>query len=63
MSCRRTEFLDDAARDGMATNVMDVKQTGFAWGPVRDMEEWFVERPDLFVKRPHDHLGCDMGVA
>jgi hypothetical protein len=23
------------------------------------MKDWYAERPDLFVKRPYDHPGCD----
>jgi hypothetical protein len=23
------------------------------------MKNWYAERPELFVKRPYDHPGCD----
>ena len=38
MSFRSTEFIDDAARDNQATNDLEIKETGFAWGQIRDME-------------------------
>jgi hypothetical protein len=41
MSFRSTEFIDDAARDNMATNTLEIAQTGFAWGQLRDMEAWY----------------------
>ena len=41
ISFRSTEFIDDAARDNQATNVLEIKETGFAWGQIRDMEEWY----------------------
>lgn len=41
MSFRSTEFIDDAARDNQATNAMEIAQTGFAWGQIRDMEAWY----------------------
>lgn len=27
--------------------------------PIQAMKVWYAERPDLFVKRPYDHPGCD----
>lgn len=43
MSLRSTEFIDDAARDNRATNTLEIKETGFAWGQIRDMENWFAQ--------------------
>ncbi|HEY1131479.1 MAG TPA: calcium-binding protein, partial [Roseateles sp.] len=43
MSFRSTEFIDDSARDNQATNALEIKETGFAWGQVRDMEAWYQE--------------------
>ena len=31
MCFRSTEFVDDAARDNVATNTLEIKGTGFAW--------------------------------
>lgn len=41
MSFRSTEFIDDAARDNMATNTLEIAETGFAWGQLRDMVTWY----------------------
>lgn len=41
MSFRSTEFIDDSARDNQATNTLEIKETGFAWGQLRDMEDWY----------------------
>jgi len=43
MSFRSTEFIDDAARDNQATNTFEIKDTGFAWGQLSDMESWYAE--------------------
>lgn len=41
MSMRSTEFIDDAARDNQATNTLEIKDHGFAFGQIADMEEWY----------------------
>lgn len=41
MSFRSTEFLDDAARDNAATNTLEVKDKGWAFGQIADMEDWY----------------------
>jgi len=41
LSFRSTEFIDDAARDNQATNVLEISKTGFAWGQIRDMQDWY----------------------
>ena len=46
MSFRSTEFIDDAARDNQATNALEVKDTGYAWGQIRDMEAWYQSLKD-----------------
>lgn len=28
--------------------------------PLQAMKDWYAKRPDLFVKRPYDHPGCDI---
>ncbi|MES9899660.1 MAG: hypothetical protein ABW148_11630 [Sedimenticola sp.] len=38
ISFRSTEFIDDAVRDSLATNQMEIFDTGFAWGQISDME-------------------------
>ena len=37
LSFRSTEFIDDAARDNAATNALEVKQFGWAFGQIADM--------------------------
>ncbi|MES2243538.1 MAG: hypothetical protein V4639_11735 [Pseudomonadota bacterium] len=41
MSFRSTEFIDDAARDSQATNSLEIKEKGWAFGQIDDMETWF----------------------
>jgi Ca2+-binding RTX toxin-like protein len=41
MSLRSTEFIDDAARDNQATNALEIAKYGFAFGQLRDMEDWY----------------------
>ncbi len=43
LSFRSTEFIDDAARDNKATNELEIKATGFAWGQIADMQAWYAE--------------------
>lgn len=40
---RSTEFADDAARDNQATNVMEVREFGWAIGQIADARKWFNE--------------------
>ncbi len=40
VSFRSTEFADDAARDDQATNVLEVKAFGWAFGQIADMKRW-----------------------
>ncbi|WP_374563902.1 calcium-binding protein [Ideonella sp.] len=44
MSCRSTEFIDDAVRDNKATNDLEIKATGFAVGQLADLEKWYAEK-------------------
>ena len=41
LSFRSTEFIDDAIRDNASTNKLEINNTGFAWGQIRDMEAWY----------------------
>ncbi|WP_137919079.1 hypothetical protein [Hydrogenophaga sp. 2FB] len=41
LSFRSTEFADDAARDNQATNTLEIKEHGWAFGQIADMEAWF----------------------
>ncbi len=41
ISFRSTEFIDDAVRDNRATNTFEIKEKGWAFGQISDMEKWF----------------------
>jgi Ca2+-binding RTX toxin-like protein len=41
LSFRSTEFADDAVRDSQATNSMEIKEKGWAFGQISDMESWY----------------------
>jgi Ca2+-binding RTX toxin-like protein len=43
LSIRSTEFVDDAARDSRATNELEIREKGFAFGQIADMKAWFDE--------------------
>ncbi|MBL0075975.1 MAG: hypothetical protein IPP41_08640 [Rhodocyclaceae bacterium] len=43
LSFRSTEFVDDSIRDSLATNTLELKDTGFAFGQLADMEAWYGE--------------------
>jgi Ca2+-binding RTX toxin-like protein len=40
LSFRSTEFADDAARDNQATNAMEIRPFGYAFGQIADMKAW-----------------------
>ena len=41
LSIRSTEFIDDAARDCEATNDLEIKAKGWAFGQIDDLEQWY----------------------
>jgi hypothetical protein len=41
ISFRSTEFNDDNARDNMATNNLEIKEKGWAFGQIDDMQQWY----------------------
>ena len=41
LSFRSTEFVDDAARDSQETNIQEIKDKGWAFGQISDMENWY----------------------
>lgn len=41
LSFRSTEFVDDAARDNQATNALEIKECGWAFGQIDDMQNWY----------------------
>lgn len=42
MGFRSTEFVEDQIRDSAGSNTT-IKNTGFAWGQIADMEDWYAE--------------------
>ena len=43
LSIRSTEFIDDTLRDSVATNGMEIKEFGWAFGQISDMEAWYAQ--------------------
>ena len=41
LALRSTEFIDDAARDCQATNTLEIKEKGWAFGQIDDLEAWY----------------------
>ncbi len=41
ISFRSTEFADDSARDSEATDALEIRRTGWAFGQIGDMERWY----------------------
>lgn len=44
ISFRSTEFIDDAVRDNRATNTFEIKEKGWAFGQISDMEKWVASK-------------------
>lgn len=64
VSFRSTEFIDDAVRDNVATNELEIKETGWAWGQLRDMEDWYNglrKDPDLLMGKDFSVTGYSLG--
>lgn len=61
MCMRSTEFLDDAARDNLATNTMEIKKTGFAWGQIADMQQWYQEKRGSIGSKKFSVTGYSLG--
>lgn len=40
LSFRSTEFIDDAGRDNQATNALEIRPYGWAFGQIDDMKKW-----------------------
>ena len=43
ISFRSTEFIEDSIHDNRATNTLEIKEKGWAFGQISDMEKWFSE--------------------
>ena len=60
ISMRSTEFIDDAARDSRATNELEIKERGWAFGQISDMEKWYSEIRDK-ITGPLTATGYSLG--
>lgn len=64
LSMRSTEFIDDSARDSQATNAMEIKAFGWAFGQIDDMRKWFDElnaAPDKIGGKSFAVTGYSLG--
>lgn len=43
LSFRSTEFIDDAVRDSKATNDLELRQLGWGFGQIVEMEDWYAQ--------------------
>lgn len=62
MSFRSTEFIDDAARDNQATNAMEIKSFGWAFGQIDDMQDWYASLSERgLIDGPLSVTGYSLG--
>lgn len=64
LSFRSTEFIDDAVRDNQATNAMEIKEKGWAFGQIADMEDWYAKLrvdPALLAGKSFNVTGYSLG--
>ena len=56
LSFRSTEFIDDAVRDNEATNVLELREYGWAFGQIADMESWYASLKTSGVIPPSQQI-------
>lgn len=56
LSFRSTEFIDDAARDNKATNQLELKELGWGFGQIAEMEAWYAQIRDLFLTDENNNV-------
>lgn len=64
LSFRSTEFIDDAVRDNKATNELEIKNLGWAFGQISDMEKWYATLradPNLLAGKNFNVTGYSLG--
>ena len=61
ISFRSTEFVDDAVRDNLATNTLEIFKTGWAWGQISDMEKWFADLQPTLAGQHFSVTGYSLG--
>ena len=64
LSFRSSEFIDDAVRDGKATNQLEIKELGWAFGQIAEMEAWYAQLradPNLLGGKSFTVTGYSLG--
>ena len=56
LSFRSTEFIDDAARDNKATNQLELKDLGWAFGQIAEMDAWYAQIRDQFLTDENNNV-------
>ena len=62
MSFRSTEFVDDDMHDSRSTNTLEIKEKGWAFGQIADMERWFdILQEKGLIDKPLYMTGYSLG--
>jgi Ca2+-binding RTX toxin-like protein len=64
LSLRSTEFIDDAVRDTLATGRLEIKDLGWAFGQIAEMEQWYAQLradPNLLGGKSFNVTGYSLG--
>ena len=64
LSFRSTEFIDDNLRDSKSTNELEVKELGWAFGQIAEMEAWYAQLradPGLLGGKKFNVTGYSLG--
>lgn len=61
VSFRSTEFVEDHVRDNVATNELEIKETGWALGQIADMRTWWNSLPANVLSGKVDVTGYSLG--
>jgi Ca2+-binding RTX toxin-like protein len=64
LSIRSTEWIDDAVRDTKATSELEIKDLGWAFGQIADLEAWYAQLrsdPALLAGRSFNVTGYSLG--
>jgi Ca2+-binding RTX toxin-like protein len=64
LSFRSTEFIDDEVRDNKATNQLEIKDLGWAFGQISEMEAWYAQLradPNLLGGKSFNVAGYSLG--
>lgn len=64
LSFRSTEFIDDAVRDTTATGRLEIKDLGWAFGQIAEMEAWYAQLradPNLLGGKNFNVTGYSLG--